>query len=264
MAFWEYRPYVRVADRQSNARKEMDKLRKKGKVITPIEKIAGRKIASTFWGNAWCAHIECLSDFASRLDRGRTYVRNGSVCHLAISKGRVDAVVCGSELYEIRVDIDPLPAKRWEAIKTRCRGDVGTAVELLQGKFSDEVMRVLTDPDKGMFPDADDFRLDCSCPDFARLCKHLAAVLYGVGARLDHQPELLFELRGVDHLELIEQAASAPTAKAAALDDAALADVFGIDIAPAAPSPPTSAKTPKRTPKSAKAKRQTKSKKKKR
>lgn len=252
--YWSYKPYVSVADRRANASKQMDKLRKAGKVITPIEPFKGRKIASTFWGQAWCQHIECLSDFESRLDRGKTYVRNGSVCHLEIKPGLVEAKVCGSEIYDIKVKIDPLPDKTWEAIKQKCRGQIGSVVELLQGKFSDSVMKILTDPDSGMFPDADDFGLDCDCPDFARLCKHLAAVLYGVGVRLDTQPELLFVLRGVDHFELIKEAAthvgtSVPT-DAATIADADLADVFGIDldVAPV----PAPAKSPRKNAKSSK------------
>jgi uncharacterized Zn finger protein len=241
--YWSYKPYVSVADRRANAQTQMDQLRKAGKIITPIEPFKGRKIASTFWGQAWCQHIECLSDFESRLARGKTYVRNGSVCHLEIKPGLVEAKVCGSEIYDIKVKIDPLPEKTWEAIKQKCRGQIGSVVELLQGKFSDSVMQILTDPAEGMFPEADDFGLDCDCPDFARLCKHLAAVLYGVGVRLDTQPELLFVLRGVDHFELIKEAAThvepSGESSAATIAEADLSDVFGIDIdlsPPAAPA----------------------------
>jgi len=250
--FWSYKPYVSVAQRRGKAIREMSALRKKGRTITPIEEIEGRKIARTFWGEAWCKHIECLSDFESRLGRGRTYVKNGSVCHLEIKKGKIEAMVCGSELYEISVNIDALPKTSWDAIKKKCSGQIGSAVELLQGKFSTEVMTLLTHPDNGMFPHADDFRLSCNCPDFARLCKHLAAVLYGVGARLDAAPELLFTLRGVDHFELIEAAAgasaSAKTSDSETISESDLADVFGIDMvasAPAKPKKPLKPKQPK-------------------
>lgn len=235
MSYWyTFKPYVSVAQRRANAKKEMSKLTAKGKKITPVE-IEGRKIATTFWGKAWCDHIEGLADFESRLPRGRTYVRNGSVCHLQITQGRIDAYVCGSELYTVGIDIQPLSDRRWREISQRCAGQVGTALELLQGKFSDAVMRVLTDPKTGMFPSSDDFDLDCSCPDYVRLCKHLAAVLYGVGARLDTQPELLFVLRGVDPTELVEasidtNALTRGKSAAPTVADHELADVFGIDI----------------------------------
>jgi uncharacterized Zn finger protein len=243
MSWYSFRPYVSVAQRRANAKKEMAKLMKKGQTIAPIA-IEGRKIAKTFWGKAWCDHIEGLADFDSRLPRGRTYVRNGSVCHLQIAKGRIDAHVCGSELYTVGVDIEPLSKKRWLEIKQSCAGQIGTALELLQGKFSDAVMRVLTDPQRGMFPSSDDFDLDCSCPDYVRLCKHLAAVLYGVGARLDTQPELLFTLRGVNPTELVAasiDAGALTKGKSAAptLADSELADVFGIDIDMPAPMPST-------------------------
>ncbi len=248
--WWSYKPYVSVAERRATAIREMDALRQKGRAITPIEKIQGRKVARTFWGEAWCRHIECLSDFESRLARGKTYVKNGSVCHLEIKPGRVEAIVCGSELYEVAVDIDPLDAGSWEQIKTQCAGQIGSAVELLQGKFSDDVMTILTDPDRGMFPHADDFRLDCACPDFARLCKHLAAVLYGVGARLDDKPELLFTLRGVDYAELIDAVTGttveAAESDAATIAEADLADVFGIDLAVSDAKPPAKAKKAKK------------------
>lgn len=235
MSWWNDKPYQSVAERRAMAEKEMEKRRAKGQIVTPIS-IAGRAIASTFWGKAWCDHIEQLADFESRLAKGKSYVRNGSVCHLEIREGKVLATVAGSEVYDITVEIQPLKPTRWEAIKRQCAGQVGTALELLQGRFSDQVMRVLTDPNTGMFPSTDEFDLDCSCPDFVRLCKHLAAVLYGVGARLDRAPELLFQLRGVDPTELIDEALDAGAITSAAkpnkttIADADLSDVFGIDI----------------------------------
>jgi uncharacterized Zn finger protein len=227
--------YVSASERRDNARRQMAARRQGGKPVTPIEPIRGRGIARTFWGQAWCRHIECLSDFASRLDRGKTYVRNGSVCHLEIKPGKVEAIVAGQTTYDVSVHIDPLEPERWAAIKERCAGRIGSLVELLQGRFSDDVMAVLTDAAAGMFPRADDFRLDCSCPDFARLCKHLAATLYGVGVRLDERPDLLFTLRGVDAGELLAAAAGAKVADvdpaAQALDAGELSAIFGVEIA---------------------------------
>lgn len=249
MAWYGYgwRPYVSVSQRRAQARKKMDSLRKKGVDIQPVT-IAGRKIATTFWGEAWCDHLESFSDYANRLPRGRTYVRNGSVCHLEINRGEVLAKVMGSELYNLRIQIKTLPAKKWSTIKARCAGQVGSLLELLQGKLSDHVMQVVTDRQDGLFPAPGEISLKCDCPDWAVMCKHVAAVLYGVGARLDQQPELLFKLRGVDHEELIaadaEAAVSAATSrgKAKRLSGGELADVFGIDLdtsdAPAAVTKP--------------------------
>jgi len=215
--------------------KKMDALRKKGVEIQPVE-IEGRKIAATFWGEAWCEHLESFSDFENRLPRGRTYVRNGSVCHLAVAKGHVDAKVSGSALYTVQVKIKTLAGKKWKAIKTRCSGQIGSLLELLQGRLSDQVMQVVTDRGEGLFPLRGEMSFHCSCPDSALMCKHVAAVLYGVGARLDVKPELLFTLRGVNHDELIaadaEKAVAAATSrgKSKRLATAEIGAVFGIDL----------------------------------
>ena len=235
MAYFQWAPYVPVAKRRQQAKKKMEALRKKGVDIQPVE-IEGRTIARTFWGKAWCDHLEGFSDFENRLPRGRTYVRNGSVCHLAIRQGKIEAKVNGSELYTVTVQIKTLANQKWKGVKQRCAGAIGSLLELLEGRLSDHVMGVVTDRKEGLFPLPGEMSFGCSCPDWARMCKHVAAVLYGVGNRLDHQPELLFHLRGVDHQELIqadaEAAVSAATgrgkAKRIAVTD--LSDVFGIDL----------------------------------
>src|SRR5512139_1136584 len=98
--WYEWRPYVSVAERRRKAQRKIETMRKKGKAIEPVQ-IQGRTIAKTFWGKAWCDHLESFSDYANRLPRGRSYVRNGSVCHLDIQAGRIEAIVSGSELYHI-------------------------------------------------------------------------------------------------------------------------------------------------------------------
>lgn len=213
----------------------MEKLRKNGHDIKPIE-IEGRKITRTFWGQAWCDHIESFNDYENRLPRGRNYVRNGSVCHLDITRGEVNAMVSGSALYKVKIAIRTLPGKKWKDIKKRCAGQIGSFLELLQGKLSSNVMSVVTDRKNGLFPLSGEISLQCSCPDWAVMCKHVAAVLYGVGARLDEQPELLFLLRGVDQEELISvdvDAAAVAGTKGGRkrIEDEALADVFGIEMA---------------------------------
>lgn len=237
MDYYGWRPYVPVAQRRANAMREMEKLRKKGHDIQPV-RIEGRKIARTFWGKAWCEHLEKFSDFANRLPRGRTYVCNGSVCHLEIAKGRIVAKVSGSELYDVRITIKSLAGGKWRHVKESCAGQIGSLVELMQGRLSDHVMQVVTDTDHGLFPLPGEIDLDCSCPDWADMCKHVAAVLYGVGARLDQSPELLFVLRGVDHGELLGQdvaeavVTKARKTKRRTLAESELSEVFGIDVAP--------------------------------
>lgn len=236
---WGYgwRPYVPVAVRRRNAISAMEKLRKKGAAVSPV-RIEGRKIANTFWGKAWCVHLEKFSDFSNRLPRGRTYVRNGAVCHLDIKKGEVQAKVMGSHLYEVKVKIKTLPSERWKGVKERCGGQVSSLLDLLRGRLSERVMGVVTDRERGIFPSPKEISLDCSCPDWAEMCKHVAGVLYGVGARLDAKPELLFLLRGVDHEELVGSAqasgviaAGGKGGKHKKLSDGDLGDVFGIELA---------------------------------
>jgi len=238
-----WRPYVPVAERRARAGREVAKLAKKsGQAASPV-RLEGRRIASTFWGKAWCDHLEAYSDYANRLPRGRTYVRNGSVVDLQISRGKVAARVSGSELYTIEIKIKPLAASLWQSIQTECAGKIESLIELLQGKLSSSVMQIVTRPERGLFPTPKEIELDCSCPDWADLCKHVAASLYGVGARLDHSPELLFLLRGVDPADLISKASAAETIRqsagaegAAAMSETEIADVFGIELAAAAPA----------------------------
>ena len=264
MAWMQWAPYVPVAQRRANALREMAKLRKQGKDIQPIQ-IEGRKIARSFWGKGWCDHLESFSDFANRLPRGRTYVRNGSVCHLDIQPRRIEAIVSGSELYNIRINIKKLKPAMWKSVKSECSGRIGSMLELLQGRLSDQVMVVVTDRKRGLFPQPNEIELSCDCPDWAVMCKHVAAALYGVGSRLDSRPDLLFLLRDVDAEELIstEMAVPAATATDDALADDQLGDIFGIDLddtteeqsAPAAKPKarrktnkrPTSARTGKKT-----------------
>ncbi|MES9857566.1 MAG: helix-turn-helix domain-containing protein [Sedimenticola sp.] len=234
MSYRGWAPYVPVAKRRAKAAREMKKLLKKGMKIEPVE-VQGRKIARTFWGEAWCNHLEKFSDYENRLPRGRTYVRNGSVCHLAISKGKIEAIVSGSALYRINISITPLSANKWKNLRKQCTGQIGSMLELLQGRFSDNTMEIMTNQNKGLFPKPSEITLNCDCPDWADMCKHIAAVLYGVGARLDHQPELLFLLRNVDHEELISaeldiQTATTGKGKRRRLAEADLSDVFGVDM----------------------------------
>jgi uncharacterized Zn finger protein len=203
--YYKFKPYVPVAQRRAQAAKEVAKRSKKGEKVAPVH-IEGRTIAATFWGKAWCTNLESYSDFENRLPRGRTYVRNGSVVDLKIEKGRIKALVSGSELYEVQIDIAALPKQLWRELKEQCAGKIGTLVELLQGKLSKAVMERVTDRTGGLFPKPKEIQMRCSCPDYAGMCKHVAAAMYGVGNRLDSSPELLFVLRAVDHLELIEQA----------------------------------------------------------
>jgi len=241
MSFYAWKPYVSIAERRKKAEKAAARARKGGADLSPVAASRGA-IAKTFWGKGWCRNLECYSDFANRLPRGRTYVRNGSVIDLKITNGEVRAKVIGSSLYNVNVTVVAVPGKQWRSISADCAGSIDSLVELLQGRLSNAVMERICRPNTGLFPAPKEIQFTCSCPDWASMCKHVAAVLYGVGARLDSQPELIFALRRVDPKDLVAQAGAglgrsrqSPTT-GKVLDDAHLADVFGIEMANVAPA----------------------------
>lgn len=229
MAFWG--EYVSVAQRQAKARQLQATLRKKGHKVDPVA-IEGRTIVRSFWGKRWCQHLESFSDYSNRLSRGRSYVRHGAVCHLAIESGTIFAQVSGSSLYQVKIGVTALQSKIWDAVKTRCAGQIASMLELLEGKLSKHVMGIVCDRDHGLFPSPREITLSCSCPDGARMCKHVAATLYGVGHRLDREPDLLFRLRGVDPVELLTSPVATPIGSEdeESLNSDDLASLFGIDM----------------------------------
>jgi uncharacterized Zn finger protein len=244
--YGDWAPYVPVAQRKANAVKHAAAAAKKEKrAVSPVE-IQGKKIAQSFWGQSWCENLERYSDFANRLPRGRTYVRNGSVVDLQIKRGEVQAIVAGSEVYRVTISIKTLDQASWKRIKQDCSRSIESLIDLLRGKFDQGIMQRLTEKDKGLFPKPKEIEMECSCPDWAGVCKHVAAVMYGVGARLDASPEMLFLLRDVDHLELISQAATADNLEQSltgksdgGLAGSDLGELFGIELdssATAAPS----------------------------
>lgn len=233
--YFGWHPYVPVAQRRRQAKNKLAQLRKKGEKTTPVT-IEGREIAGSFWGKSWCENLERYSDYESRLPRGRSYVRNGAVVDLKIAGGEVTALVLGSQLYRIRITIAPVKPQAWKSICRDCSGTVSSLVELLQGRLARSVMERVCRKGDGLFPAPKDIKLSCSCPDWASMCKHVAAALYGVGARLDGSPELLFLLRGVDQNDLIAagpQTALCAPANGKVLDDGDLAAVFGLEMADA-------------------------------
>ncbi|HCS54932.1 SWIM zinc finger family protein [uncultured Rubinisphaera sp.] len=234
---WDYgwQPYVSVGERKRQGYAEARRLIGKGHQLKSIT-ISGNKIAKTFWGEAWCKHLEKYSDFSNRLPRGRTYARNGSIAHLEITSGKITAMVCGSELYQVEISIEPLAQEIWKILCGECTTSVHSVLDLMRGKLPKNVIQSLTHPKTGMFPRNAEIELDCDCPDGANLCKHLAAVLYGVGNRLDQSPELLFLLRGVQQTDLISSSLNGRVdsllgnEEVASLDNSDLSEIFRIDL----------------------------------
>jgi uncharacterized Zn finger protein len=234
---YEFAPYVPVAQKLCKAAKlAAQRAKKEQRDVSPV-KLQGKAIAKTFWGKAWCDNLTAYQDFSNRLPRGATYVRNGSVVDLLIKPKKIEAIVAGSEPYHVKIEITSLDAARWNFIRSQCSESIDSLLDLLSGKLSDGVMKRLTDRKTGLFPSPREIKMSCSCPDYSSCCKHLAAVMYGVGARLDSMPELLFLLRGVDHQELVSQAIAAGNLdrELSVVDDNGLgtqdlSELFGIEL----------------------------------
>ncbi len=245
----QWAPYVSVSQKLNQAARRAALVAKQQKREVQPVMIQGRLIAKTFWGKAWCDNLTAYQDFSNRLPRGATYVRNGSVVDLVIKPKKIEAIVAGSEPYTIKIDITALDAKRWKSIRSECSESIDSLLDLLSGKLSDGVMKRLTDQKSGLFPSPKEIKMSCSCPDYSSCCKHLAAVMYGIGSRLDSQPELLFMLRGVDHQELVTQAIAAGnldrelvSGGSGGLESQDLGAIFGIQLDSVAAETPTSAK----------------------
>lgn len=235
-----FAPYVSVAERKEKAQKKIEQLRKKNPDISPVI-ITGRKIAKTWWGEAWNNNLERYSDYSNRIGRGRSYVRHGAVLDLKIVKGDITALVLGSSAkpYKIEIKVKPLPKEIWNTITKECAGKIDSLQELVEGKFPKALSDLFTAKGKGLFPSPKEIDLQCNCPDGANMCKHLAAVLYGVGARFDENPRLFFELRNVKIDEIISETISkqsqtllekSKTRSSRVLDETDIFDVFGVDM----------------------------------
>lgn len=244
--------YEEAQERKERLQREIAKRQKRGEKFEALPAPAGqKKLSTTFWGQAWCRNLESYQVYESRLPRGRSYLRQGNVYNLEIEPGKLSAMVAGSELYDTSITIKPLPKEQWQQIVESSAGQVGSMLDLLAGKLGDGLMKVLTDPEDGLFPKPKEIRFNCSCPDHADMCKHVSAVLYGVGVLLDTKPELLFTLRGVDQAELLSNASiaaitdlSADTGDLAGVD---LSAIFGIDLnMDALPEPPAKKKSRKK------------------
>lgn len=230
--------YVPVAEKKAKAQAQLEKLKKKQPNLAPVT-ISGNKLAKTWWGVSWNKNLEAYADYANRIGRGRSYVRHGSVLDLVIEEGKVRALVHGSgrKPYEVTVQIKPIPAKNWQTITEKCGHSIDSLEELAAGKFPKELSSLFTLKGDGLFPTPKEIQLECSCPDWAVMCKHVAAALYGVGARLDEDPTLFFTLRSAPYEELLKEAVqnrlemlleNADKHSARAIDDDQIHDLFGL------------------------------------
>lgn len=262
MSYWEYPEYVSVAEKQARAEKKLKQLQKKMPDIRPV-RLTGNSLARTWWAKNWNKNLERYADYSNRIGRGRSYLRHGAVLDLKISAGKVSALVMGSESnpYQVEITIKPLSALHWQALKGRCEGHLKSLQDLLAGSFPKALAEIFFDREQGLFPEPKAIRFYCSCPDSASMCKHVAATLYGIGARFDEDPSLFFTLRGVKSEELISEAIRDTTDAllnkskqkgGKVIADADLADIFGIDLDNLPEFAATAKKPGKQTPDAAK------------
>jgi len=205
--YYDQYKYVTADEKKRKAQKKIEKLLKDGKNIKPVI-ITGRKLSTTWWGQAWSKNLESYSDYVSRLPRGRSYVRNNAVIDLQIKKGKVKAKVMGSRsrAYTVEIDIEKIPLGSLTEIQDRCKNQIESLQDLLAGNFPKDLGDIFTSPQVGLFPSPEEINFSCSCPDWAYMCKHVAAVLYGIGARFDENPKLFFELRQINIKSFIKEA----------------------------------------------------------
>ena len=235
-----YPPYVSVAEKRAKAERKLKQLMKKNPKIRPIM-IEGTALARTWWGKEWNKNLERYADYSNRIGRGRSYVRHRAVLDLQIKPGEVNALVQGSTArpYKVTIKIKAISKTAWANMQEACAGQFDSLQKLLNGKFPKALKDIFTTKGKGLFPTPLEIDFSCSCPDWASMCKHVAAALYGVGARLDEDPSLFFKLRKGDMDALVSQAVADKTDKmlkkaekksSRVMEDADLADVFGIDL----------------------------------
>ncbi len=235
-----YRQPPSAAAQRAKAARSLEKLKKKNPDLAPVL-VSGRKLTQTWWGQAWTDNLSRYADYSNRIGRGRSYVRNGAILDLSIGPGEVSALVQGSRVkpYDVTISIKALRAEAWASLKSACAGQVDSLRDLLEGKFPASLARLFTEPGKGLFPTPTEIRFHCSCPDWASMCKHVCAVLYGVGVRLDEDPTLFFVLRQVSVDELVSQAVQQASAQLVGrsagksrriLDSDDLSGLFGLDL----------------------------------
>lgn len=204
--YWSTEYYSQPSQEEIKKRASVTKKKEsaKGKNLSPVT-VTGRNIAKSWWGKAWCNNLESYADYDSRLERGKRYVRSNAIVDLQIERGKILARVQGTRKipYKVEIRISPLSEERCQSIIARCSSKLENVGKLMQGDFPED-MKQLFEGNDGLFPTPKEISFQCSCPDWALMCKHVAATLYGVGVRLDEQPLLFFELRGIDFNRFVD------------------------------------------------------------
>ncbi len=240
-SYGRFPKYVSVAKKRAKTEKKIKQLKKKNPDISPVS-IEGKKLAESWWGISWNKNLESYADFSNRIGRGRSYVRHSAVLDLQIKPGKIESLVNGSfsTPYSVEIKIKKIKTLKWKNIIKKCQGETDSLNDLLDGKLPESMANILTNQKQGIFPSPDEIEFDCSCPDWAYMCKHVAATLYGVGTRLDHDPAMFFSLRGIKMDDLVSEAIQAQASQLIEksktkkskriIQNADLSSQFGIDF----------------------------------
>lgn len=207
MLWYNFPVYKSIGALKAECQSFLKKYEKKHPDVQPII-IEGKKIATTWWVEAWNKNLERYSDYDNRLSRGRAYVRSGCVIDLKICEKEVIALVKGSSLYRVKVRIDPLSPSKTKTLSQKCTDKIENINALIAGNFPKEMSELFLNTKNGLFPSPREIHFACDCPDDAYMCKHVAAVLYGIGRRFDDNPLLFFKLRKININELIRNSIS--------------------------------------------------------
>lgn len=223
----EYQQYLSVSKIEEHNQEIFEKLSKK-KSLSPV--FVSSTNAKTFWGKEWCKHVKLYQDYEHRLERGRTYLKHKAVIDLQITQGHIQALVCGQlkRPYKIEIDIDPMNPEKWLQLQNQCLGKIDSLVALTQGKLSKEILQIFCKPETGLFPEQKEIHMNCNCLDWAKTCKHLFAVLFATGMRLDSNPELFFVLRSIHPENLLQNVSISNNNRSISKDN--ISDIFKISL----------------------------------
>ena len=225
MCGYEEQPRLKTADLERLAQQHREQLLAAGVELHPVVS-RSRKLATRFWGSAWMRHLAVCESGGLCLAPGRTLLRHGCVLDVQVAPGRVTALVSADALYDVELRLTPPEEERVEELAALCAGKIDSLLSLLEGRVDESLLQQLCDPENGLLPDARDWRISCSCPDWSEPCPHAAAAMYALGVLLDAQPELLFTLRAIDPSALLRKPEQTPEH----FDAASLSATFGIEL----------------------------------
>ena len=220
----EFSPRLKAADLEKLAATRLAEYLAEGEELHPVVNKT-RKLAKNFWGSAWMKQLALCESGGMCLAPGRTLLRHACVLHVDIQPGSISALVSAEEVFEVELKLESLDEERLERLAATCSGHIDSLLSLMQGKVDEAVLLQLCHPENGLLPTPEDWRMHCTCPDWAEPCPHAAAAIYAAGCLIDEKPELLFTLRGIQPEALLS--APAPTNE---IDADKLSAMFGIDL----------------------------------